>query len=103
MIYILLTKNVDEATMLEYLIKYDEEGAKAMLTFEDYFTKKGIEQGIEQGLEKGLLQGLEKGKNVGKDEAKLETAKKMIEDGISIEIIAKYTGLPVERIKLLFH
>ncbi len=48
------------------------------------------EQGIKEGLEKGLEKGIKEGK--------LETAKKMKEEGLSIEMIARYTGLSEEEI-----
>jgi predicted transposase/invertase (TIGR01784 family) len=41
------------------------------------------------------------GKKEGKKEEKLETANRMLNDGVSIEDIAKYTGLPEKEIKRL--
>ena len=51
-----------------------------------YMLQKGIEEGIEQGIEQGIVQ------------AKLETAKNMLDEGFSIEQIVKITGLPEEAI-----
>ena len=59
--------------------------------------EEGIEKGIEQGIEKGIEQGIEKGieKNTR------ETALKMIENGLDIQLIANITGLSVEEIEKL--
>ena len=53
--------------------------------------EQGIAQGLEQGLERGIEQG---GYN-----AKIEDAKAMLADGMDINLVAKYTGLPVETIE----
>ena len=51
-------------------------------------------QGIAQGLEKGKNEG----KTIGMQNAKIETAKNMLSDGLSANQIAKYTGLSLEEI-----
>ena len=45
--------------------------------------------------------GLAKGKKVGKREEKLAVAKKMKEDGLTVDIIMKYTDLTKEEIEKL--
>ena len=55
----------------------------------------GIEQGIEQGIEKGIEQGIQK----GEFKNKLETARKMQEEGFSIEQIVRITGLTLADLK----
>ena len=54
-------------------------------------------------LEKNLVKrnGLAKGKKVGKREEKLAVAKKMKEDGLTVDIIMKYTDLTKEEIEKL--
>ena len=47
--------------------------------------RKATEEGMKEGLEKGLEKGEQK--------KQIEIARKMREDGISIDIIIKYTGL----------
>lgn len=49
------------------------------------------EQLRQQGMQQGMQQGIQ--------QAKLEMAKKMIAEGISIKIASKLTGLPVDSIK----
>ena len=51
----------------------------------------------EQLKQEGIKIGEEKGKN----EEKKETAKKMLEDGLPIETISKYTGLMKKEIERL--
>jgi predicted transposase/invertase (TIGR01784 family) len=48
-------------------------------------TSKAIKKGLEKGMEKG----------------KLETAYNMLKDGLSFEIIAKYTGLSLAQLKAI--
>ena len=55
--------------------------------------EKGLEEGIEQGLERGLEQG--------RKEEKIETAKNLLKNGISLEIIMKSTGLSEEELNSL--
>ena len=62
---------------------------------------KGKEEGLQQGLEKGLEQGLQQGRAEGARQNALENAKRMKADGLPIEVISKYTLLPVEDIENL--
>ena len=57
----------------------------------------GREEGISIGLERGLEQGLERGAY----QNKLETARSLLLDGFSAEMISKYTSLPIEAIQQL--
>ena len=54
----------------------------------------GLEQGIAQGLEQGIAQGLEQGQ---KQKAE-QTCRKMLQLGLSLEIIQKSTELSEEEI-----
>lgn len=65
----------------------------------DYATKKGLQQGIEQGIEQGLEQGIKQGKIEGAKSAKIEMAKEMIKDNMSVEQIQKITKLTKEEIE----
>ena len=58
---------------------------------------EGYEKGISIGLERGLEQGLERGAN----EKALETARSLLLDGFSAEMISKHTSLPIEAIQQL--
>ena len=68
--------------------------------------RQGLEQGIRQGLERGIKQGLEQGIRQGKQEGleegshqkAIETAKNLLSIGLSIENIAKVTGLGTQEV-----
>ena len=49
----------------------------------------------------GLKEGMEKGRLVGERNAKFETAKKMLENKIPIDLITKCTSLSLEEVKRL--
>jgi predicted transposase YdaD len=51
--------------------------------------RKGREEGREEGREKGKAEGREE----GKIEGKMETARMALQAGVSLEMIAKITGL----------
>lgn len=68
--------------------------------------RQGMEQGIRQGMERGIKQGLEQGIRQGKQEGleegshqkAIETAKNLLSIGLSIENIAKVTGLGTQEV-----
>ena len=63
--------------------------------------EQGLEQGIEQGIEQGLEQGLEQGREQGSKSKALDMAKNLKLAGISIDIIAKSSGLSIKEIENL--
>ena len=61
-----------------------------------------IDEGVERGKSLGIAEGEAKGRSEGSRQAKLETAKNLLNFGLSRENIAKVTGLSqieVEAIK----
>jgi predicted transposase YdaD len=64
---------------------------------------EGREEGKAEGREEGKAEGEIKGKAEGIAEGEArkarETALSMLSDGMPIETISKYTGLPVEEIR----
>jgi predicted transposase/invertase (TIGR01784 family) len=62
-----------------------EEGGDIMQTIAQQLREEGIKIGEEKGIEK----------------EKKETAKKMLEDGLPIDTISKYTGLTEKKVKKL--
>ena len=54
--------------------------------------KQAYKDGVQDGISKGISQGISQ----GAEQAKLETAKKLLGEGISIEVIARTTDLSVE-------
>ena len=63
--------------------------------------QQGIEKGLEQGIEQGLEQGLEQGIEQGIEKAKYEDAKNMLKEGIDVDVVARVTGLPKDKIESL--
>lgn len=67
--------------------------------------ERGIQQGLEQGIQRGLEQGIQRGKQEGFKEGlhqkAIETAKKLLTIGLSMEDIAKVTSLTIEDVKSL--
>ena len=59
---------------------------------------KGVDDGIKEGLEKGIKEGIKFGEEKLKKE-KMEIAKKLKDEGISIEKIEQITGLTEEEIE----
>ena len=59
--------------------------------------KKGIQQGIEQGIEQGRTEGLEKGAL----QTKQANARRMLAEGLAVDLIARVTGLSVTEVETL--
>ena len=60
--------------------------------------EKGISVGLEQGISIGLERGLEHGLERGAYQTKLETAKSFLAEGLTPQVVALCTGLPIERV-----
>ncbi len=55
--------------------------------------REGLAEGIEQGISQGIEQGAERNK--------IETAKKLLKEGLPVEQIARCTDLPLEKVQEL--
>jgi predicted transposase/invertase (TIGR01784 family) len=66
--------------------------------FDKGFTE-GREAGLQQGLEQGLEQGLQQGLEQGVHKTKLETAKKLLAEGLVPQVVARCTNLPLDEIQ----
>ncbi|WP_353274108.1 Rpn family recombination-promoting nuclease/putative transposase [Wolbachia endosymbiont (group A) of Ennomos erosarius] len=64
-------------------------------------THKGRQEGILIGHEKGRAEGKEEGIAEGEQQAKIAVAKNSLKAGVSIDVIAKITGLSLDEIKKL--
>ena len=63
-----------------------------------------LKQGREEGLIEGEKIGIEKGRAAERAKAaaeKIEMARKMVADGLPVEVVSKYSGLSVDEIKAL--
>lgn len=57
------------------------------------------EEGLAEGRAEGLTQGLTQGRAEGRAEAKKDIVKSMLSNGLSVEQVAKYSGLTVEEVE----
>ena len=57
--------------------------------------------GLKEGMALGEAKGEKKGRLVGEHKKAIETAKKMLENEIPIDLITKCTGLSLEEVKRL--
>ncbi|MCL1825305.1 MAG: Rpn family recombination-promoting nuclease/putative transposase [Betaproteobacteria bacterium] len=62
---------------------------------------EGREEGRAEGLVKGRAEGRAEGRTEGNKEARLDVVRNMVEMGLSTEVIADATGLPLDEIRAL--
>ena len=75
-----------DATLQRWMQESEEIGEKRG-------EKRGREEGIMLGKEEGMMLGKEEGIMLGKEEGAKMIAKTMIDEGLPIELIMRYTGL----------
>ncbi|UTC61510.1 Rpn family recombination-promoting nuclease/putative transposase [Treponema sp. OMZ 787] len=63
--------------------------------------KEGLEEGRQEGLKEGRQAGMQDGRKQGFTEGIVQTAKNLLDIGLSVENIAKATGLSCEEIERL--
>ena len=68
-------------------------GRQLILSIKNSIRKLAYKEGIEQGISQGISQGLQ--------QAKIETAKNMLKEGLSVEQISRCTSLTMEIIDKL--
>ena len=59
---------------------------------------EGMAKGRAEGMAKGRAEGMAKGRAEGSNEANINAAQRMLADGMSKELVMKYTGLSPEQI-----
>ena len=59
---------------------------------------EGREAGLQVGIQQGIIQGIEQGIEQGAYETKLETARNMLIEGLTPQMVARCTGLPLETV-----
>ncbi|MFW5799294.1 MAG: hypothetical protein ACOCV8_00655, partial [Spirochaetota bacterium] len=74
---------------------------EVIMTVEQQLIEKGRKEGREEGERKGREEGERKGREEGERKKAIETAKKMKNDNVEINIIMKYTGLSKKEIENL--
>nr|ELR5039378.1 Rpn family recombination-promoting nuclease/putative transposase [Providencia stuartii]ELR5082375.1 Rpn family recombination-promoting nuclease/putative transposase [Providencia stuartii] len=88
------TPNVEE--VVQQLCDQVEKYQEAIMSIAQRLQDKGIKVGWEKGHQQGLEEGIEKGIEKGKYEANLATARALLKNGISLELIMESTGLSRE-------
>jgi hypothetical protein len=113
MTYISETKDIDQDKLKKILEESSINGGDIMPTLAQRLREEGMQMGIEKGMQQGMQKGMQKGiqkgiqkgmqqgKQEGWQEAKIETAKQMLLDKMSIKVVAKYTGLKEKELKAL--
>ncbi|MEN8218348.1 MAG: Rpn family recombination-promoting nuclease/putative transposase [Pseudomonadota bacterium] len=92
------SKNIDKAREKLALLKLSPEERKS---YKNYIQTQLIEDEVlETARSEGLQEGLEQGVEQGQEKAKLEIARKLLDQGMDIEMIAAMTGLSVELINI---
>lgn len=81
--------------------KCESEKMKRIQAIVDKYRKDPITRKAYMTLEQELNIKFKKGRAEGRAEANKEIAKGLRDDGVSLEIISKRTGLPPEEIKAL--
>lgn len=60
---------------------------------------EGLTQGRAEGLTQGRAEGLTQGRAEGRAEAKKDIVKSMLSNGLSVEQVAKFSGLTIEEVE----
>ena len=85
-------KIMEELSKKVNKLNQDPEIIDIIIENEDEIIKNTLyEKGISEGITQGITQGIE--------QAKIENAKKMLEDNLDVNTICKYTGLSIDEIE----
>ena len=79
----------------------DEEKLEKTIAYAKEFTSDPNNQNLLNHEESALRNARRIAKSEGIELGKIETAKKMLKDGLSVEIVNKYTGLSLNEIESL--
>ena len=104
------TKRINNGILAKRIAEV-KEGEKSMVetSFDRYLKEEkqssfaeGREEGREEGRAEGLTQGREEGLTEGRSVESIDTVKRMLAKGkLSIEEIAEYSDLPVDKVREL--
>ena len=62
---------------------------------------RDIKNSVDTAKREGIAEGMEKGMELGMNQKALDIARNMLDDGIDINLIMKYSGLTQEQIEKL--
>ena len=69
-----------------------------LIDHDEQMKKLHISEGYEEGIEIGKEQGRNEGIDIGEEKAEIAMTKKMLEDGMSPNVIKKYVNLSLKKI-----
>jgi hypothetical protein len=101
LLYITQTQEIKYNQLEKILEESKIDGGEIMQTLAQELENKGILIGEERGVRIGEERGVRIGEERGKDAQKIETARRMLADGLPIKTISKYTGLSTKTINEL--
>jgi predicted transposase/invertase (TIGR01784 family) len=102
-----IKQSIKNGFLSDYLNRKSTEVQNMLLAEYDYDTdiavqrRESFEDGLSQGRNEGISIGLSQGISQGAQQAKLETAKSMKLENMSISMISHFTGLSPEEIEKL--
>ena len=67
----------------------------------EYSYETDIKVQRREAYREGLAEGIEQGIEQGAEQTKIETAKKLLKEGLPVEQIARCTDLPLEKVQEL--
>ena len=88
---------VNEDPDFHQYMSWEEDQRKIQNSLKIQYRREGLEEGRTEGLKLGKEEGIKEGEYL----AKIETAKKLKENGVDVEIISNSTGLSKEEIEKL--
>jgi predicted transposase YdaD len=103
--YIYTATEIEAETIIKTVDALPQRAEEVVMTTAERLRKEGKEEGKEEGREEGKKEGWEKGQIKGREkgqkEAKLEDARKMIEEGLDEKMIMRITGLTRDEVRKL--
>ena len=89
--YIVSIKDIKPDELIRILKESEIQGGEIMPSL----AQRWLDQGFEQGIEVGRLEGREEGEKKGR----IETAKKLIKNEVSLDVISRATEIPKKELK----
>ena len=97
----IVNMNKKERDEYEACLKVYRDNYNTWNYMKEQALKEGLEEGLAKGIAKGIEQGIEIGVNKGKKENSYDIARKMKQNGLSVDMIAECTGLSNSEIEKL--
>ena len=102
-----INKALQNGVLSEYLQRKSTEIKNMLIAEYSYETdikvqrREAYREGLAEGIEQGISQGIEQGIEQGAQQKAIETAKRLISMGLSLEQVSAGTDLPLETVEKL--